>query len=305
MSSHRRNIQNIWLILKYNWYELVSEMTLQGYKIKKYKCLGSAVSHRFPIDIYKNNEIVASKFIETDSCTIRFQNSDKLFVNLDICDDLGIDNSNVDSNDLQILRTPDTRANSTKKDNLIICQDQMENNLNFESCFKEYDLFILKSASGEVVYQNDNNPSEFVFKDFNEDGFIDIELHFITNVPGVNELLLFDPLSKSFKDVENFSNFPASIKITNTPFYYSYSRAGCADANWESYLYIFDKNKVKAKGKIRAITCEGETDAGIYFYKMSREVVELINYSSITDLHFENKWEFIEEYWTTNSWKFK
>jgi hypothetical protein len=191
------------------------------------------------------------------------------------------------------------------EEELTICKEQSKNGIIFETCLKQYDLFTLKSSAGNVLYKNDNNPSEYIFKDFNEDGFLDIELHFMTNVPDVNEILIFNPESKKFIEIENFSSFPASIKIENTDYYYSYQRSGCADSNWDSDLYFLKENKAVRIGNIHAIECENEDDNGIYIYKVNGENEKQLKLIPIEKKDFDNKWEFIEKYWTENYKKFE
>ena len=184
--------------------------------------------------------------------------------------------------------------------NPIICKQQTENGIEFETCLKEYNFFILKSSNGKILYKNDNNPSEFIFNDFNEDGFTDIELHFMTNVPNVNEILIFNPKSKSFIEIENFSNFPTSTKIKNTNYYYSYHRSGCADSNWDSDLFYIKENKVVKIGNIHTIECDNENDNGVYIYKFIGEDIKQIKLLPIENKGFEDKWRFIEKYWSEN-----
>ncbi|WP_286950652.1 hypothetical protein [Mesonia sp.] len=189
--------------------------------------------------------------------------------------------------------------------NPIICKEQFENGSEFKTCLKDYDFFELKSLDDKTLYRNDNNPSEFIFTDFNGDGFLDIELHFMTNVPEVNELLIFNPKSKSFIEIENFSNFPASTKIKNTNYYYSYHRSGCADSNWDSDLFYLKENKAVKIGNIHTIECDNENDNGIYIYKVKEENKKQLKLIPIEKKDFENKWEFIEQYWTENYKKFE
>ncbi|WP_412983927.1 hypothetical protein [Pontimicrobium sp. IMCC45349] len=191
------------------------------------------------------------------------------------------------------------------EEKLNICKKQSENGIIFETCIKKYNLFTLKSSKGDVLYKNDNNPSEYILKDFNEDGFLDIELHFMTNVPDVNEILIFNPELKKFIEIVNFSSFPASIKIKNTNYYYSYHRSGCADSNWDSDLYILKENKAVKIGNIHAIECENEDDKGIYIYKVNGENKKQLKLIPIEKKDFGNKWEFIEKYWTENYNKFE
>ena len=198
-----------------------------------------------------------------------------------------------------------TSKEESGKEELNICKEQTENGITFETCLKQYDLFTLKSSKGDILYKNDNNPSEYILTDFNEDGYLDIELHFMTNVPGVNELLIFDPELESFTEIENFSSFPSSLKIKGTDFFYSYHRSGCADANWDSDLFYFKENKAIKIGNIHTIECDNENDNGIYIYKVNGENKKQIKLIPIEKKDFDNKWDFIEKYWTENYTEFE
>ena len=191
------------------------------------------------------------------------------------------------------------------EDELDICKEQFENGIIFETCIKQYDLFTLKSSKGDVLYKNENNPSEYILTDFNEDGFLDIELHFMTNVPSVNEILIFNPKSKSFIEIENFSNFPSAIKIKETDYYYSYERSGCADNDWDSDLFKIINNKAMRFGNIRGIGCEGLKKTGIYINKVNNEKITEIKFIAREEGYWDEKWDFIANYWTENYNKFK
>ncbi|QCE43380.1 hypothetical protein [Psychroserpens sp. NJDZ02] len=186
------------------------------------------------------------------------------------------------------------------EENIIVCKEQSQNGIEFKTCLKEYDFFQLKSLDGKELYRNDNNPYEFVFTDFNEDGFLDIELHFITNVPDVNEILIFNSESNTFLEIENFSNFPSSVKIKNTNYYYSYHRSGCADSNWDSDLYFLESTKAVRIGNISGIGCEGEYETGIFISKVIGDNKELVKKVKREPEYYADKWDFIKNYWTKN-----
>ena len=189
--------------------------------------------------------------------------------------------------------------------NITVCKKQFKNGIEFETCISDYNSFTLKNLKGEILYKNNNNPSEFKFIDFNEDGFLDIVLYFITNTPSVNEILIFHPESKCFIEIVNFSNFLSSKKIKKTNYYYSYKRNGCADSNWISDLFYFEKNKAVKIGNIFTVECNNENENGIFFYKVTGENKKQIEFISIDKKPFESKWKFIEKYWTENYEKFK
>ena len=203
-----------------------------------------------------------------------------------------------------VLINNETEHILPEKDSLQ-CKIQIKNGVEFETCISPYDFFILKSSTGELIYKNSNQPYDFTYTDFNEDGYYDIELHFMTNVPDVNEILLFKPTSNSFIEIENFSNFPASKKIRGSKYYYSYHRSGCADLNWDSDLYYIENNIAVKIGNINAIECDDSNERGIYIYKISRDMKKQIEFIPTEKKDFDNKWEFIEKYWTNNFMNFE
>ncbi|MFI2741275.1 hypothetical protein ACG2LH_00935 [Zhouia sp. PK063] len=188
---------------------------------------------------------------------------------------------------------------------LNICKKQSENGIRFETCLKQYNLFTLKSSKGDTLYKNNNNPSEYILTDFNEDGYLDIELHFMTNVPGINELLIFDPKLKSFKEIENFSSFPAAVKIKGVDLFYSYHRSGCADSNWDSDLFYLKENKAVKIGNISGVGCTGDGETGIFISKVVDDKKQLIEKLLREPGYYEDKWDFIENYWSENYSKFE
>ena len=58
-------------------------------------------------------------------------------------------------------------------------------------------------------------------------------------------------------------------------------------------------------GNIHTIECDNENDNGIYIYKVKEENKKQLKLIPIEKKDFENKWEFIEQYWTENYKKFE
>ncbi|MGY0041238.1 XAC2610-related protein [Pedobacter sp. NJ-S-72] len=103
-------------------------------------------------------------------------------------------------------------------------------------------LYILNS-NGLIIFQDSTNNefSSFKFIDFNGDGYKDLLISYATNVPGIQDLILFNPKNNKFRKVTGFTGFPASQRIKGTNYYYSYHRSGCADMYWDSDLYELKK----------------------------------------------------------------
>ena len=167
----------------------------------------------------------------------------------------------------------------------------------------EKNLFIINNKNDTIYNHLDQvNGAEFI--DFNEDGFKDILFNYITNVPNINDLALFDTVSSSFILVEDFNSYPSSTKLEGTDYYYSYHRSGCADANWDSDLFFIENYKPYKIGNISGIGCEDGAKTGIFISKVENGKLVLIEEFEKEPGYFKSKWEFIEEYWSSNYHKF-
>ena len=99
----------------------------------------------------------------------------------------------------------------------------------------------------------------------------------MTNVPDIQNLLIYSPKSKSFKEVRNFDSFPYPQKIANSGYYYSYHRNGCADMNWVSDLFHIDNYDCVKIGSIKGYECgDSGIKDGIYISKTSGKQNNLI-----------------------------
>ena len=154
-----------------------------------------------------------------------------------------------------------TQFKEIKSDTLIV------NNLKFIiEQFKEENLnfsLIILNEKFDTIYKHNDFIDEYKITDFNNDGYQDIELDYITNVPGIVDVLLFDLTSGKFQIIEELGNYPSSIKIKNSEYYYSYERAGCADYNWESNLFYISDYKCFKIGNITGKGCGYEKRNGI------------------------------------------
>ncbi|WP_348717897.1 hypothetical protein [Tenacibaculum sp. 190130A14a] len=185
------------------------------------------------------------------------------------------------------------------------CKKKTINGTLFEACIKRPGNFTVVNAKGETVYQNKENPFDFEFSDFNGDGYSDIKMNYVSNTPGLQELLLFDKESNSFVEVQSFNKFPNSKRIQETEFYYSYRGAGCADYDWKSELFKITESQITVYGIIKGFSClENETN-GIYIYKIIDSEKKLLKYIKRDHGNWNKKWDFIEKYWTENLTKFE
>jgi len=144
--------------------------------------------------------------------------------------------------------------------------------------------------------------------DFNKDGYPDIMLTYMGN-NDTYLLYLFDNMTKKFKKVVDFENYPEAIQLTtNRKYYYSYHRAGCADLDWMSDLFKIVDFKVIQIGHIYGLGCDFEVKKNpqvIKIYKVlnnnkdKRHLIAKLPYLK----HIPNrgdKWVFIKKYWNKN-----
>lgn len=185
------------------------------------------------------------------------------------------------------------------------CKTELINGIEFEACIKRPGTFTIKSSKGKVVYSNDDNPFDFEFSDFNGDGYSDIRMNYVSNTPGLQELLLFDIKSNEFKEVKTFNKYPNSKRIENSDFYYSYHGSGCADNDWGSELFKIEGTQITELGKIQGLGCLENDTNGIYIYKVIGSEKELIKYIKREQGYWKEKWDFIEKYWTENKAEFE
>ena len=151
------------------------------------------------------------------------------------------------------------------------------------------------------------------FPDFNKDNNSDILIRYIGNI-SITQIYLFDPTSNEFKKVEGFDKFPEAIQLSSNPsYYYSYHRAGCADMNWISDLFIINNFKTILLGHMFGQGCDNEIKTNpqvIEIYKVknnneqSKILFEKLPYQKYIP-NFEDKLLFIKKYWNENAKIFK
>ena len=184
------------------------------------------------------------------------------------------------------------------------CKKQLVNGIEFEACIKRPGIFTIKNSDGKLVYSHEDNPFDFEFSDFNGDGYSDIKMNYVSNTPGIQELLLFDVNSNEFREVKLFNKYPNSKKVKNSNIYYSYHGNGCADNDWGSELFKIVGNNIIELGKIQGLGCLENDKNGIYIYKINGSKKELLKYNKRKQGYWKEKWDFIEVYWTENKTKF-
>jgi len=167
--------------------------------------------------------------------------------------------------------------------------------------------FIIVNQYNDTVFADSELYPAFEFEDFDQDGFDDIIVHYNLNTPSVQDLILFDVTSKTFRKVKDFSSYPEPIKIRNTNYYYSYHKSGCADMNWDSDLFYIKDFKTFRIGNISGRQCnDRDVKNGIYIHKVQGDIETIYTTLPVEILgkYKDYKWGFIKEYWTLNYTKF-
>ena len=168
----------------------------------------------------------------------------------------------------------------------------------------QYQVVVINSK-GDTVFNQADLYFDFDFYDFNGDSLDDIVIHHLSNVPAIQDLLLFDKAKTGFKMVIGFDKFPDPKPILGTDYYYSYHRSGCADNFWDSDLFYIDKFETHLLGNISGNECEGEK--GIVVSKSIDGQKRILDKFPIDILekYEDRKWGFIADYWSRNYSRFR
>jgi hypothetical protein len=194
-----------------------------------------------------------------------------------------------------------------KKEGITVpfCKTIINNNHTFTICQTgDTNISILRDK--DTIYKHTEWTNGFDIKDLNEDGYNDIIFNYMSNNV-VEEIYLFDKAENNFKLVEHSDSYPESIKLKGAEYYYTYNRRGCSDLNWDSDLYFIKDFKIHKIGNITGVGCPQQEDYediiknGIYIYRFEKDSIKnLLQYIPRESGFYNDKWDFIEEYWTKN-----
>jgi hypothetical protein len=162
-------------------------------------------------------------------------------------------------------------------------------------------VFYAKRADLYVTFESFQ---KLEFEDFNGDGYADLIVSYFSNVPGKQDLILYNKHTKKFVLVNGFPDYPSSVHIAPTAFYYSYHRSGCADLDWDSDLYKIANYKIIPAGNIAGRQCENSGEKlGIFINKVTGKKQHLIKKYTPDALNGD-KSNFIDQYWKANYSRF-
>jgi hypothetical protein len=173
----------------------------------------------------------------------------------------------------------------------------------FKAHLNPWDFSVINTKK-DTGFRMEPSFIDFKFTDFNNDGYKDILLDLGGNIPDNYLLLLYVPKRHTFREVKGFDDLALPLAIPGTKYYYSYSRAGCADQTWVSYLFYLKNFEAVKIGYINGEGC-GIND-GIFIYQLSGEKKKLVKRLPLNTIGgYKNyKWGFLKQYWTKNYKKF-
>lgn len=199
------------------------------------------------------------------------------------------------------------KSNPQRQDTKDIRIDTLQiNKQQYVQTLKDNKFNCLLSMQGDTIVKSENYYSRVDFLDIDEDGYMDIRVFAFSNTPNQCDNYLFDREIKTFKLIANC--YFDIQKIRGTNFFYSYDRTGCSDMNWESYLSKIENYKLVNYGYIYGQGCDFEIKDNpqvIEIYtigdsdKDKKKLIQSLPYLKHIP-KFDNKWEFIEKYWTQN-----
>lgn len=199
----------------------------------------------------------------------------------------------------------DRTENLTEENELVYYKYKSEiiDKIKYEFFINKNGEFKLKNESGEIHFYQIQNVTDFKINDFDNDGYKDVIIAHPSNRV-LETLLLYNPNLKKFTLINNFINYPNSIKIKSSEFYYSYQGVGCAQNDWISHLFLIKNYKIIDKGLIKGFGCLKNEKNGIYIYRFTEKDTILVKYIKNENGFGREKLELIDNYWNNNLEKF-
>jgi len=202
-----------------------------------------------------------------------------------------------------------TEHNYTSAETTRVVEKEPQENFRFDTVTIDSKIFIacqsnlrnlvVTNENQDTVYDHPDWTNGIEFTDFNDDGYPDILLEYMTNVPGVVDLALFEKSTGTFRLVDNF-HFPSPQKVQGTKYRYSYHRSGCADSDWDSDLFYLNGYTPVRIGNIHGSGCEGNEKNGIFISKVTNDKKTLVTEIIRESGYYDDKFDFIKEYWSKN-----
>jgi len=161
-------------------------------------------------------------------------------------------------------------------------------------------VYCITTIYGDTIVPFSDNYRLIDLYDIDQDGHIDIQFFFNNNEYNQCETYLYDKVNKVFRLLENCKVAP--YKINKTDFYYTYMPTGCANNNWESYLYKLEDFQLIPYGRIDGRGCGKKRM--IYIYRITGEeeiLKKKYRYEkAIAKIGGSSRLDFYRNYWRAN-----
>lgn len=192
----------------------------------------------------------------------------------------------------------DLSINSNKSQNSKIDSITLNNSLYLQYNLEDrFDCLI--TSKGDTIIRSKNYYHSIDYVDINNDSFIDLKVFMMGREPNGCEIYLFDKTTRKYVELKN--SYTDITPIKDSKNYYTYESVGCSDYNWESYLVKIENFKLIKIGQIIGKGCESENKS-IDIIK-ENQILEHLTYTKYIT-NYEDKWTFIENYWSKNLNKF-
>ena len=166
-------------------------------------------------------------------------------------------------------------------------------------------VYCITTIYGDTIVPFSDNYRRISFSHIDENGHSDIQVFYFNDEFEQCDSYLYDKENKVFRLIENCK--VELRKIERTDFYYTYMPTGCANNNWDSYLYKLKDYQLVPCGRIEGRGC-GEKRM-IYIYRIT-EKKEILKEKSryekaIAKMGGDSRTDFYRNYWRTNYLNFE
>lgn len=191
------------------------------------------------------------------------------------------------------------------KDSIVHADSAIVDGQLYSAFYTNKDEFCLLNAKGKTVFQSHGLTENFLFEDFNRDGFKDIKVKQLSVMGDMFDLILYDKNDSSFHRVDGFSDYTNSRRIGNTKYLYSFMSPNWTREDWFSCLYYVENFKTIKIGEIERWAGEDSVKMkGIYIRISKSDRDSLINKLPLAAIPEDGDYSFISQYWKRNYKKF-
>ena len=164
----------------------------------------------------------------------------------------------------------------------------------------------LTMLSGDTIVPYDDSYAFIEFPDINHDGYKDIRVYRMTNVPNICDNYFFDKTTKTYNLIKGCDL--DIISVPGTDLFFTWGVSGCAGMDWESYLCKIENWAEVDIGYIEAKDCGDEDDGVRICIVNSDDKKKLIKKVTLKDFGYKNiddYDDFLRKYWAKHYKEFE